>query len=83
MLWRVGATDNTVLSSPGSPYWVIPATLPKPLGLVITRPNLSFSFIQYAIDRFKIGTVKYRVVNRLTELNAGPGSPLQNCGLLL
>jgi hypothetical protein len=28
-------------------YWVLPATLPKPLGLVITRPNLSFSFIQY------------------------------------
>ncbi len=28
-------------------YRVIPATLPKPLGLVITRPNLSFSFIQY------------------------------------
>jgi hypothetical protein len=42
----------------GIKYWVIPATLPKPLGLVITRPNLSFSFIQYTIDRFKIGTVK-------------------------
>ena len=66
---NVNAIQNKrkVSGSAACVYWVIPATLPKPLGLVITRPNLSFSFIQYLNDRFKIGTVPYRVVKRLAN----------------